>query len=215
MIGERNRTKGDAAAVEVAAENATGAVEIPVEAIAAAGAASEMEAASQVERLTPLELEIMQVLWEAGPSTVAEVQPKLKAELAYTTVQTMLNVLLRKGKVARVQEGRAFRYRPAMSRERATGSALSDLVKRMFGGSSEALLMAMVDTRQITAGELARVAERLSAAESAVSASRGAGNGGGNEGEVARGDANPLAPDIDFSAAQDAEEGFLRHVIAV
>jgi BlaI family transcriptional regulator, penicillinase repressor len=117
------------------------------------------------QTLTPLELEIMQVLWESGPCTVAEVQPKLKAELAYTTVQTMLNVLLRKSKVKRVQEGRAYRYRAAVSRERASGSALSDLVKRMFGGSSEALLMAMVDTQQITAEELTRVAERLAAIE--------------------------------------------------
>jgi BlaI family transcriptional regulator, penicillinase repressor len=114
--------------------------------------------------LTPLELEIMQVLWETGPCTVAEVQPKLKAQLAYTTVQTMLNVLLRKSKVKRLQEGRAFRYRPIVSRERANGSALHDMVKRMFGGSSEALLMAMVDARQIGAEELERVAQRLAAA---------------------------------------------------
>ena len=115
--------------------------------------------------LTPLELEIMQVLWETGPCTVSEVQPKLKAELAYTTVQTMLNVLLRKNKVKRVQEGRAFRYRATVSRERANGSALHDMVVRMFGGSSEALLMAMVDARQIGAEELERVAQRLAAAE--------------------------------------------------
>jgi BlaI family transcriptional regulator, penicillinase repressor len=115
--------------------------------------------------LTPLELEIMQVLWESGASTVAEVLPKLKAELAYTTVQTMLNILLKKKKVTRVQEGRAYRYRPVVSRERATGSALNDLVKRMFGGSSEALLMAMVDSRQISAEELERVAKRLADAE--------------------------------------------------
>ena len=118
--------------------------------------------------LTPLELEIMQVLWETGPCTVGEVQPKLKAQLAYTTVQTMLNVLLRKNKVKRVQEGRAFRYRPTVSRERANGSALHDMVKRMFGGSSEALLMAMVDARQISAEELERVAQRLAAAERGV-----------------------------------------------
>ncbi len=117
------------------------------------------------QTLTPLELEIMQVLWHAGPCTVSEVQPKLQGDLAYTTVQTMLNVLLRKKKVKRVQEGRAYRYQATVSRERATGSALSDLVKRMFGGSSEALLMAMVDTRQISAGELARVAQRLAAVE--------------------------------------------------
>jgi predicted transcriptional regulator len=122
-------------------------------------------AAKAKQTLTLLELEIMQVLWSEGPSTVAEVQPKLRAELAYTTVQTMLNVLLRKQKVARVQEGRAFRYRAVVSRERATGSALRDMVKRMFGGSSEALLMAMVDARQITAEELGRVAERLAEAE--------------------------------------------------
>ena len=74
---------------------------------------------SKNQTLTPLELEIMQVLWQSGPCTVAEVQPKLQAQLAYTTVQTMLNVLLRKKKVKRVQEGRAYRYRPVVSRERA------------------------------------------------------------------------------------------------
>jgi len=117
------------------------------------------------EALTPLELEIMQVLWQDGASTVAEVQPKLRASLAYTTVQTMLNVLLRKSKVERVQEGRAFRYKAAVSRERATGGALHDLVRRMFGGSPEAMLMAMVDTRQITADELERIGRRLAEAE--------------------------------------------------
>jgi BlaI family penicillinase repressor len=120
---------------------------------------------SRNQTLTPLELEIMQVLWQAGPSTVSEVQPRLQAQLAYTTVQTMLNVLLRKKKVKRVQEGRAYRYRPVVSRERATGSALRDLVTRMFGGSSEALLMAMVDTNQISTEELARIAQKLAAAE--------------------------------------------------
>lgn len=115
--------------------------------------------------LTPLELEIMQVLWENGASTVTEVIPKLKAELAYTTVQTMLMVLLRKGKVKRTQEGRAFRYRPVVSRERASGSAVEDLVRRMFGGSAEALLMAMVDTRQISPKELERLARKVAAAE--------------------------------------------------
>ena len=77
----------------------------------------------------------------------------------------MLNVLLRKDKVKRAQEGRAFRYRAAVSRERATGNAVKDMVTRVFGGSSEALLMAMVDARQISAEELARVAGKLAAAE--------------------------------------------------
>jgi len=115
------------------------------------------------QTLTPLELEIMQVLWEQGASTVAEVQPKLKGELAYTTVQTMLTVLLKKDKVTREPEGRAYRYRAAVSKDRATGGALRDMVKRMFGGSPEALLMALVDTRQISAEQLTRIAEKLNA----------------------------------------------------
>ena len=117
------------------------------------------------QTLTPLELEIMQVLWRDGPSTVHDVRPQLRAQLAYNTVQTMLNVLLRKGKVKRVQEGRAFRYRAAVDRKRASGSAVQDLVLRMFGGSPEALLMAMVESRQIGAKELERLGAMVAAAE--------------------------------------------------
>jgi len=109
--------------------------------------------------LTPLELQIMQVLWGAGPGTVAAVQEKLGSDLAYTTVQTMLNVLLRKKKVRRTQIGRAFTYQAAISREGAMGSAVNDLVLRMFGGSGEALLMALIDTRQITPEALARASK--------------------------------------------------------
>jgi predicted transcriptional regulator len=111
--------------------------------------------------LTPLELEIMQVLWAAGPSTVADVQAKLGSDLAYTTVQTMLNVLLRKKKVRRSPLGRAFAYQPAISREGATQTAIDDLVARMFGGSGEALLMALIDTRRITPEQIARASKLL------------------------------------------------------
>ena len=110
--------------------------------------------------LTPLELQIMQVLWDGGPGAVAEVQARLGGDLAYTTVQTMLNVLPRKKKVRRAQHGRAFVYQAAVSRDGATKAALSDLVARMFGGSPEALLMALVNTQQLTPEQLAR-AQRL------------------------------------------------------
>ena len=117
------------------------------------------------QTLTPLELQIMQTLWAAGPSKVVEVQGALKTDLAYTTVQTMLNILLRKGKVKRTAEGKAFRYHAIVSRERATGGALEDLIRRMFGGSAEALLMTMVDARQIGAVDLQRLAKKVADAE--------------------------------------------------
>jgi predicted transcriptional regulator len=111
--------------------------------------------------LTPLELQIMQALWDDGPGTVGQVQSRLGQTLAYTTVQTMLGVLLKKQRVRRSQSGRAYVYRPTIIRERAMASALRDMVGRMFGGSGEALLMSLIDTRQITAQEIARAAKLL------------------------------------------------------
>ncbi len=117
--------------------------------------------------LTPLELEIMHILWDHGPSTVAEVQPHLAGGQAYTTVMTMLGVLFKKGKVKRTQTGRAFRYRAAVSRERATGTAVQDLLHRVFGGSADALVMSLVDTKGITAADLDRLSKLVAASESA------------------------------------------------
>jgi predicted transcriptional regulator len=110
---------------------------------------------------TPLELRIMRVLWDKDAATVREVQEGLASDLAYTTVQTMLNVLLRKKRVRRELAGRAFVYRPAVSHEKAMGTSLDDLVSRMFGGSGEALLMALIDTRKVTPEALARATRLL------------------------------------------------------
>src|SRR5439155_665986 len=90
-------------------------------------------------QLTPLELEIMKVLWDTGPATVQTVQERLAGErrLAYTTVQTMLNVLHRKGKVKRALKSRAYEYEPVLSREKATSAAGRDMLNRLFGWSAE------------------------------------------------------------------------------
>ena len=113
-------------------------------------------------QLTPLELRIMQVLWENGASTVQAVQEKLPGEsLAYTTVQTMLNVLQRKGRVKRKLVGKAYEYRAVLSRERALREAAGDLLDRMFGGSVDALLMSLVKSRQIDAKKLAELQQLI------------------------------------------------------
>jgi predicted transcriptional regulator len=117
----------------------------------------------QQEQLTPLELEIMKVLWETGPAAVQTVQEKLPPErqLAYNTVQTMLNVLMRKGRVRRELRARAYFYEPAISRLQATGQALGDLVQRMFDGSPESLVLSLVETRQLTPEKLAKLTKML------------------------------------------------------
>jgi len=110
------------------------------------------------DQLTPLELEIMKALWDTAPATVQTVQQKLEGrDLAYTTVQTMLNVLHRKGKVTRALKSRAFFYRPTVSRQRVAAHMIKDIVDRLFGGSAEGLVMSMVETRHISAREIARL----------------------------------------------------------
>jgi len=89
------------------------------------------------------------------------VQAGLEQQLAYTTVQTMLNILERKGKLKRKLQGRAFEYRAVVSEDKATGNAVRDLVDRMFGGSSEELVMSLIKSRQIDAKKIAELTKRL------------------------------------------------------
>ena len=122
-------------------------------------------ARSKSENLTPLELEIMNVLWEEGPATVQTVQQQLPRELAYTTVQTMLNILHRKGKVRRTLKDRAYLYQTVVSRSKVVGQHMSDIVDRLFGGSAESLVMSLVETKHLTPKKLARLQKLLEEGE--------------------------------------------------
>src|SRR5229473_200358 len=113
------------------------------------------------DRLTPLELEIMNILWETGAANVHAVQEQLERELAYTTVQTMLNILHRKGKVKRTLKDRAYFYRPVVSRSQVVGQHMSDIVERLFGGSAESLVMSLVETKHLTRKKLERLHKLL------------------------------------------------------
>src|ERR671929_894478 len=109
------------------------------------------------EQMTPLELEIMQVLWETGSATVQTVQRELKRDLAYTTVQTMLTVLHRKNKVKRTLKDKAYVYKPAVSRTKFTGHAVREFIDRMFGGSAEGLVMNLLQEKHLTPEKLAEL----------------------------------------------------------
>ena len=104
----------------------------------------------------------MNVLWETGPANVQSVQANLKGrELAYTTVQTMLNVLHRKGKVKRLLKNRTYIYRPVLSRQKAVTQAVGEMLDRFFGGSADGLVLNLVETRQLTPEKLARIQEMI------------------------------------------------------
>jgi len=110
---------------------------------------------------TERELDIMAVLWQHGPSTVAQVRARLEDTVSHNTVATMLTILENKGYVDHAEEGRAFRYRPLVAREDAGRSAFTRLVDTVFGGSAEALLTHFVRDRRLTADELQRIRDVL------------------------------------------------------
>lgn len=117
--------------------------------------------------LTALERRIMRVLWDGGPGNVQKVLEGLTGEphLAYTTVQTTLNVLHRKGKVKRKLVGRAYEYSSIISREAADSHAIKDVLKKVFRGSVDDLLVCLVRSKQLDAQKLAELQAKLEAAE--------------------------------------------------
>lgn len=107
------------------------------------------------------ELEVMQVLWARGPSTVAEVRSALADEMAYNTVLTVLRRLEEKGYARHEEEGRAHRYHAAVQPEAVRESALERLTHRVFGGSPELLLTHMVSARKLSRAQLRRLRSLL------------------------------------------------------
>jgi BlaI family transcriptional regulator, penicillinase repressor len=107
--------------------------------------------------LTDREAEFMDVLWDRGPSTVAEVLEHLEDNPAYTTVLTILRNLEGKGYVGPVKDGRAHRYAALIKREDAQRSALRDLSAKLFKGSAEQLLTRLVSSERLSDPQIERI----------------------------------------------------------
>ena len=109
------------------------------------------------------ELDVMGVLWELGSGTVAEVRAQLPADLAYTTVLTILRNLEDKGFLTHTAEGRAHRYVPRVARQAARENAVARLIDKLFKGSPDLLIAQLVGNQKLTADDLRRMRERLRA----------------------------------------------------
>lgn len=107
--------------------------------------------------LTDREADIMHVLWERGPSLVAEVREHLTDPLAYNTVLTILRTLESKGYVDHEEEGRGHRYFAAVKQQAAQQSALRHLTGKLFKGSTELLFAHLVADRKLTAAQIRRM----------------------------------------------------------
>jgi predicted transcriptional regulator len=111
--------------------------------------------------LTDREADVMQVLWDHGPSVVNEVKEKLHDDLAYTTVLTILRTLEQKGYVRHEEEGRVHRYSAAVKETAARKSALRHLTGKLFKGSSELLFTQLVSDQKLSAEQIQRMRDLL------------------------------------------------------
>jgi predicted transcriptional regulator len=117
------------------------------------------------QHLTEAELRLMNILWQKGRATVAEVAAALPGEvdLAYNTVLTTMRILEAKGYLrhAKAKDGRAFIYRPVVGRGEATRSAVRQLLGRFFGDSPEALVLNLLESEALGETELKKIRELL------------------------------------------------------
>jgi predicted transcriptional regulator len=108
--------------------------------------------------LTEAELRLMEVLWQRGEGTVADVTSALPPPpLAYNSVLTTMRILERKGYVSHREAGRAFVYSPLLAREEAAGHAVGHLLSRFFDNSAGSLALRLIENERPSDNELLRL----------------------------------------------------------
>lgn len=111
--------------------------------------------------LTDREADVIQVLWDHGPSVVAEVRERLSDPLAYTTVLTVLRTLEAKGYVGHDEEGRGHRYFAVVKQQAARKNALQHLTDKLFKGSTELLFSHLVSDQKLSPEQVKRLRQLL------------------------------------------------------
>lgn len=124
----------------------------------------------ELDPLPPLsdaQMEIMNVVWERGEATVAEVWKELTArrKVARNTVLTMLTRLEEKGWLCRDEGGHAFRYRAAVPREATLRTVVRRLIETAFAGSAEGLIHALLHGRGVSKEEAKQIRKMIDRAE--------------------------------------------------
>ncbi|NLF08102.1 MAG: BlaI/MecI/CopY family transcriptional regulator [Pirellulaceae bacterium] len=123
-------------------------------------------ARSTSQHPTELEFDILKVLWDHAPLPVRDVRTRLAEQagrtLSHSSVITMLNIMVRKGYLRRKKEGKAFFFSPKADKNRITGGIMGDLLSRVFDGSPSAMVLNLIETADLDAGEVADLRRLIS-----------------------------------------------------
>ena len=112
---------------------------------------------------TPAEFEILNVLWETGPSSLSQLCESLRKNrpVATTTVATVLTVMLKKGLVTRSPADRGSHWAAKISRQSTAQGMVSRLVDRLFAGSTQSLVAHLIDQDKLTESQRRELLELL------------------------------------------------------
>lgn len=118
---------------------------------------------SIANRLSRRERQIMDVLYQLGEATAAEVQERLPEPPSYSAVRAMLRILEDKGHIAHHEDGPRYVYAPTVARDTARRSAVSHLLKTFFDGSVEQAMAALLDgaERKLSRDEIDRLSRLI------------------------------------------------------
>jgi predicted transcriptional regulator len=124
-------------------------------------------ARNKTPNLTEAELKLMNVIWELGDATVADVLAALKGKpvLAYNTVLTTMRILEQKGYLDRTKRGRSHSYRARVSRLQARSKAVQHMVSSLFDGSPELLVLNVLKDERLSPNEIERLKKMIDAKE--------------------------------------------------
>lgn len=109
------------------------------------------------QELSAAELEVLRVLWDAGPSTVRQVLDALHSRgrnWAYTTVLTFLTRMEQKGVVSSNKSGLAYVYRPALTRNRVRRERLRLLVDELYDGAAGPLVLQLLKSQRLNRDDI-------------------------------------------------------------
>jgi len=113
--------------------------------------------------LTEGELRLMQVVWDRDEATVHDVMAALPSDQnpAYNTILTIMRILEKKGYLLREKKGRAHLYRALITREQARKKAITHMIKSMFDGSPEELMLSILKNQDLGREEIGRLKEMI------------------------------------------------------
>jgi predicted transcriptional regulator len=110
---------------------------------------------------TEAELEILNVLWAQGPSTVRDVYAQSSKDIGYTTVLKQMQVMVEKGLLERSERFRSHVYEARIAKEQTQQRLARNLVQRAFDGSAKNLVLGALSSQKVSTAELAEIRELL------------------------------------------------------